>query len=143
MKRATISIPGIVQSLIADSAIAATGSTLSRPPLFTPDHEPALRLACRDAFRIVALQLSAYTCAVHTDGDTPAIDLDPALAIDPDLVARSIETIVAAHVLRLMHAAAYPALAAVHAARAAAALAALHRRIVASAPAPGRIRPAP
>lgn len=136
-----VSIPAIVDSLLAGSAIGAAGSAAERPPLLTPDHEGALRRAVRDALRGVALRLSGFLAGAEIGDDAAILRLQPGVEADGLPVGGIIESIAAARVLGMFHAMANPAAAAACAERAEADTGALLRMLFAASPAPGRIRP--
>ena len=129
----TIDINAIVDTLLAGSAVAAVASAVEKPALFTPDHTPALRMACRDALRQLALQLAPYLETVSLDGDSPSFEFCSDLRLPPAAVATMMSDIVASRVLHLMHAATYPSLSAAYARQAADSLAAIHRMIISAA----------
>lgn len=135
----SVSLPEVVESLLAGAAVAAVGSERARPALFTPDHAPALRMACRDAFRAVALQMAPYLDNVRADGDTPELHFASELRLSAALVGAVVADVVAARVLHLMLASSYPALSAAYASQASQTLGTLHRIILSGAP--GRVRP--
>lgn len=137
-----IDLDSVLETLMAGSAIAAVGSDVERPVVFTPDHRPALRLACRDALRRVALQLAPYLDAVRLDGDNPELVFDSSLRLPEEVLEVFVADTVASHVLHLMLASSYPSMSAAYAVRAAESLAEIHRCILhAARPQCLKIRP--
>lgn len=141
--KVTVPLAGIVDAVVAASAIAAAGSADERPALLTHDHDAALLMSARSACRLVAVQLAPYLNSADCTDEVLVLDFLPELAINVQAAGALVGDIVVAHVLHRAHAASYPKVAAAWAQTIQTALAALHAAILAAAPAPGRIKPHP
>ncbi|MDE6109724.1 MAG: hypothetical protein K2F72_05510, partial [Muribaculaceae bacterium] len=78
---AHISFKAIVDSILASSAMAATGSETDRPPLLTTDHTPMLESCARTALRTVAYELAPFLDNVELRGEPADFEFLP--EIDP------------------------------------------------------------
>lgn len=140
--KVTVSIPAIVQSMMAGTALGAIGSGATRPALLQPDHEEAMRMAARSTLRNIVLAIADLTDNVNfSAGDIVELELCGELNISPELVAGAIEDAVTARVLQFFYADAMPRASAACAGGAGERTAALRRMLFAALPAPGRIRP--
>ena len=137
-----VSIPRVVDILLAGSALSAVTSVVERPPLFTPDHTAALSCAAMARFRDIALSLTPYLQSVDCD-DTDALLLrfDTNLRFDTALTGGAIEHIIAMRVLAQYTRHCCPAVSEACAAEADGLAARLHALMLRQTPAPGRIRP--
>lgn len=112
---AHISLKAIVDSILAASAMAATGSDSDNPPLLTPDHAPMLESCARAALRAVCFELAPFLDGVELQGE-PA-DLEFVDEIDPSMrlpLEGAVCDIVAHRVLHTFFITAWPALSAAH-----------------------------
>ncbi len=139
----TVSIPAIVQSMMAGTALGAIGSGATHPAaLLQPDHEEAMRMAARSTLRNIVLAIADLTDNVNfSAGDIVELELCDELNISPELVAGAIEDAVTARVLQLFYADAMPRTSAACAGGTGERVSALRRMLFAALPAPGRIRP--
>lgn len=139
---AHISIRRTVDSMLAASAMAATGAPGDNPPLLTPDHTPMLERAALAALRAVAFELAPFLDDVVLQGEP--VDLEFVPEIDAAMrlpLEGAIEDIVAHRVLHSFFAVSWPALSAAHLAMAADAMERLQAGLL-RRPCVGRIRPA-
>lgn len=140
--KVTVSIPAIVQSMMAGTALGAIGSGAPRPALLHPDHEDAMRMAARSTLRSIVLAIADLTDNVNfSAGDIVELELCAGLNISPELVAGAIEDAVTARVLQFFYADAMPGASAACGGGAGEWTTALRRMLFAALPAPGRIRP--
>ncbi|MDE6497821.1 MAG: hypothetical protein K2L21_04070 [Muribaculaceae bacterium] len=110
-----ISFKAIADSILAASAMAATGSESDCPPLLTTDHAPMLESCARAALRSVCFELAPFLDSAELQGE-PA-DLEFVDEVDPSMslpLEGAVCDIVAHRVLHMFFINTWPALSDAH-----------------------------